>query len=108
MWYNYRKPKPHKSGGFDIAVRNNVPVVPCFITLKDSDYIDENGYPVQIYTPHVGEPIYPDQSLSRRERSLDLMNKNYEYFKKVYEEYYQIPLVYDTEPSTQKQKIAAG
>ncbi len=94
MWYNYRKPKPHKSGGFDIAVRNNVPIVPCFITMKDSDVIGEDGYPVQIYKPFVGEPIYPDESLPRGKRSLDLMNKNYEYCKKIYESFYGIPLIY--------------
>ncbi|MBO5374465.1 MAG: 1-acyl-sn-glycerol-3-phosphate acyltransferase, partial [Clostridia bacterium] len=37
MWWNYRKPRPLKPGGFKFAVKNNVPVLPCFITMNDSD-----------------------------------------------------------------------
>ena len=39
MWWNYRKPKPLKNGAFKIATRNNVPIVPIFITMEDSNII---------------------------------------------------------------------
>ena len=97
MWWNYRKPKPLKSGAFDMAVKNRVPVVPCFITLKDSKYIGADGFPVQEYTPHIGKPIYPDETLGRFAAREKLRDENYAFFKETYEAFYGIPLTYTTE-----------
>ncbi len=96
MWWNYRKPKPLKQGAFIFAYRNDVPVLPCFITMKDSDIMGEDGFWVQEYTIHVCEPIYPDKSLPYRESVKDLMNRNYNLWKDIYETEYHMPLVYDT------------
>lgn len=97
MWWNYRKPKPLKNGAYHLAVRNNVPVVPCFITLEDSDMIGEDGFPVQIYTPHIGKPIYQDNSLNKVDAIEKMKEDNFNYFKSVYESFYKIPLEYTTE-----------
>ncbi len=96
MWWNYRKPKPLKDGAFKFSTRNNVPVLPCFITMQDSDIVDSDGFFVQEYTIHVGKPLYPDQSLSRYENIEMLKKANYEWWKQVYEETYGLPLVYTT------------
>ena len=53
MWYNYRKPRPLKTGAFRFAVKNNVPVLPIFITLEDTDKQDADGLPIQAYTVHI-------------------------------------------------------
>ena len=37
MWWNYRKPKPLKKGAFKFAAKSNVPVLPVFITMEDTD-----------------------------------------------------------------------
>ena len=63
MWWNYRKPKPLKRGAFNMAVKNNVPVLPCFITMQDSDVLGDDGYYVQEYTIHISEPIYPEKDV---------------------------------------------
>ncbi len=97
MWWNYRKPKPLKPGAFDMAVKNQVPVVPCFITLKDSKHIGPDGFPVQEYTPHIGKPIYPDASFGRIAAREKLCRENYAFFRETYESVYGIPLVYTTE-----------
>ena len=97
MWWNYRKPKPLKTGAFMFASKNNVPVLPCFITMQDSDIIGEDGFPVQEYTIHISEPIYPDSNLSTRKNTTEMMKKNYEVWKEIYEKEYQIPLTYLTE-----------
>lgn len=94
MWWNYKKPKPLKKGGYRFAVKNNVPVLPCFITMEDSDVIDEDGYYVQEYTIHIGEPIYPDQNKNRNENIEYMMQKNFELWKEIYEETYHMPLKY--------------
>ncbi len=95
MWWNYRKPKPLKKGAFTFAAKADVPVIPVFITLKDSDKLDNDGFYAQHYTLHICEPIFPDKNLSRQDNVLAMMNKNYSEWQKVYEDYYGIPLSYD-------------
>lgn len=97
MWWNYRKPKPLKSGAYTLAAKANVPVLPCFITMKDSDIMGDDGFFVQEYTIHVGAPIVPDESLPYLKRVEDLMARNAEVWKNIYETEYQIPLTYLTE-----------
>ncbi|MBQ9780572.1 MAG: 1-acyl-sn-glycerol-3-phosphate acyltransferase [Clostridia bacterium] len=96
MWWNYRKPKPLKSGAFMFAAKNQVPVLPCFITMQDSDMIGDDGFPVQEYTIHISKPIYPDDSKTYRENMQIMMAKNAEVWKDIYETEYQIPLAYTT------------
>ena len=52
MWWNYRKPKPLKKGAYTFAAKNHVPVLPCFITMEDSDILGDDGFYVQEYTIH--------------------------------------------------------
>jgi lipopolysaccharide biosynthesis glycosyltransferase len=88
MWWNYRKPKPLKTGAFDMAVKNNVPVVPCFITMRDTDKLGADGFPVQEYTPHLGEPIWPDNSLPKSAAKEKLKQQNEAFCNAVYEKEY--------------------
>ena len=96
MWWNYRKPKPLKNGAFNFAARNNVPVIPIFITMEDSDIIGEDGFPVQEYTVNIENPIYPDENLTEKENTETMKEKNYEVWKNIYEDFYKMPLEYDT------------
>lgn len=105
MWWNYRKPKPLCPGGFYFAAKMNLPILPCFITMRDSDHIGTDGFPVQEYTIHVSPPIYPDKDLSLGENTTLLMEKNSEIWKKIYEATYMIPLTYTTEQQTQNADV---
>ena len=96
MWWNYRKPKPLKPGAYKMAIRNNVPVIPIFITMQDNDKIDDEGFPIQEYTVNIGEPIYPDEKLNQKENEEKMLNKNFEVWKNIYEDFYGIPLEYTT------------
>ena len=100
LWWNYRKPKPLKSGAYSIAAKSNVPVLPCFITMKDSDIMGEDGYPVQEYTLNFEKPIYPDATLSHKDRIEKMMRENAEIWQKIYERDYDMPLEYTTEHAT--------
>ena len=104
MWWNYRKPKPLKPGAFSIATKNNVPVLPVFITMEDSDIIGDDGYPVQEYTIHFLKPIYPDSNKTNKENEKIMMEKNYEIWKKIYEDFYKTPLVYLNEMGKNEEK----
>ena len=96
LWWNYKKPKPLKQGAFRIAARNKVPVIPIFITMEDSSFIGEDGFPIQEYTINIGKAIYPNEKISEKENAQSMKKKNYEVWKKVYEKFYNIPLTYTT------------
>ena len=96
LWWNYRKPKPLKSGAYSIALKSEVPILPCFITMKDSRTLGEDGYPIQEYTVNIGEPIYPDSSLSRKESIEKMMEENARVWREIYERDYDMPLEYTT------------
>ena len=99
MWWNYRKPKPLKNGAFKFAVKNRVPVVPIFITMEDGRGIGPDGFPIQEYTVFIDQPIYPVSSLTEREQVDAMRDRNYAVWKRIYEEFYGIPLTYEEEGS---------
>ena len=94
MWWNYRKPRPMQDGAFSLAVRNQAPVIPIFITMEDSDLMDGDGFPVQEYTLHILPAIYPDPNLPYPAAKKDMKNKNYAAWVRTYEEFYKTPLRY--------------
>ncbi len=97
MWWNYRKPKPLKSGAFTFAARASVPVLPCFITLRDSHLVGEDGFPIQEYTIHIAPPVYPDESLPYGKRVEALKERNAAVWRDIYREEYGADPVYSTE-----------
>ena len=97
MWWNYRKPKPLKNGAFKLASKNNVPIIPIFITMEDSDIMGEDDFPVQQYVIHIEKPIYPNSELSDKENMVQMKEQNAAIWKRVYEEFYKVPLEYTTE-----------
>ena len=94
MWWNYKKPKPLKKGAFTFAAKNNVPVIPIFITMEDSSVMGPDGFYIQEYTIHVSKPIYPDASKTKVENTEYMRSQNYKLWKDIYEETYQVPLQY--------------
>lgn len=96
MWWNYKQPKPLKNGAFNFAIKSNVPVIPSFITFKDSEITGEDGNPVQEYTVHIGKPIYPDKKLSKTENKKMMRKKNYDFWKETYECVYGEKVKYST------------
>ena len=97
MWWNYRKPKPMQDGAFALAVRNNTPILPIFITMEDGDALDGDGFPVQEYTINILPAIYPDPSLPSGQRKDKMREENYNAWVRVYEDFYKKPLVYGEE-----------
>ena len=89
MWFNYKKPRPLKSGAFKFAAKFGVPVIPVFICMKDSDVMDDDGFPVQELYIHYLPAIYPDSALSVNENAQRMMDQNYKMWVDVYETFYQ-------------------
>ena len=65
--------------------------------MEDSEYIGDDGFYIQEYTINLGNAIYPDSTLTEKENSKIMMDKNFEYCIIVYEKFYNIPLEYTTE-----------
>ena len=63
MWHNYRKPRPLKMGAFRFAAREQVPVLPIFITLEDSDKKTRTDCPYR-NTPSTSSPFCSPTRLS--------------------------------------------
>jgi 1-acyl-sn-glycerol-3-phosphate acyltransferase len=97
MWWNYKKPRPFKIGGFKMAYRAGVPVLPTFITMTDDERLDETGYPIQRFTLHIMPAIYPDKELGEKLGAEKMMTEAYTLCKAKYEEVYKIPLSYTEE-----------
>lgn len=104
MWWNYRKPRPLKSGAFMFAAKNNVPVLPCFITMQDSEIIGDDGFAIQEYTIHIAEPIYPKEENNYRVNTNYMMEENARIWKEIYESAYDIPLTYTCNEKEADQK----
>ena len=92
MWWNYKKPRPFKKGAFQIASKFNAPILPVFITMKDSDVVDDDGFFVQEYYVHFLPAIYPDGNLTNIENTKMLSEKNYNLWVETYENFYQTKL----------------
>ena len=94
MWWNYKKPRTYKDGAFNIAVKYNVPVVPQFITFKESKKYDKEGINIPKLTVHILKPIYPKNNLSRKDNIEYLKNEAFNACKEIYEQTYNIQLSY--------------
>ena len=94
MWRNYKKPRPFLVGAFKIACKADVPVVPIFITMQDSERLDKDGCLLQRHTVHIMPAVYPDKTLGDKER-VETMQKQVEtLYKEKYEQVYGVPLQY--------------
>lgn len=96
MWFNYRKVRPFKVGAYHIAAKNNVPIIPCFIEIREKigEY-GENGFNKLKYILHIMPPIYPDKSKSLKENKEEMRLKDFELKKQEYEKAYNKKMTYE-------------
>jgi 1-acyl-sn-glycerol-3-phosphate acyltransferase len=94
-WLYYSKPRPRKPGAYHFAARNNVPVIPTFITFRHSGIFSEDGVEQFYFDYHVLDPIYPDPSLTIKENVEFMSKKDYEECAECYKQVYGKDVVYD-------------
>ena len=94
MWQNYRKPRPFREGAFFYAAKNQVPIVPIFITMEDQDRLDSDGLPKQAYTIHVMPPIYPSPEKSLRQNEQEMLETNQRLCREKYRRVYGKEVIY--------------
>lgn len=94
MWFNYRKPRPCKRGAYQFAALSNVPVISCFVEIRDTSRTESPDFVEVSYAMHVLDPIYPDPSLTPRENSYWMSEKDYAQKCAAYEKAYGKKLDY--------------
>lgn len=99
MWFNYRKPRPHKEGAYHFAAKLNRPIISCFVEIIDKEDLDRPDFHKTKYRLHILGVIYPDESKTVKENCKEMCEKDYEMKKNAYESIYKKPLSYDFEYS---------
>ena len=74
-WFYYNKLRPHKSGAYHFASKNNVPVIPYVIVFRPSKGLHRLIRKRPLVSLYICKPIYPDTSLDIRDCNEDLMQK---------------------------------
>ena len=95
MWFNYKKPRPLKPGAYHFAIKYNVPIISCFIEMREKDEYDGNGFRKIKFILHIMGVIRPEDNSSNRELKEKLMNEDYKLKVKAFEEAYGKKLNYD-------------
>lgn len=93
MWFNYRKPRPLKTGAYYFAAKSNVPIISCFVEMVEEQKNDNGKIKIK-HILHILPTIYPDSSKTIKENSIEMMKKDYEQKKNAYESAYNKKLNY--------------
>ena len=88
-WWCYRKPRPLIDGAFKYAVMNNVPVLPVFITFKESKASKQSPTGIPKFVVNILPPICIDQSLSSHENVAMLNKKTFNAMQDCCEKFYK-------------------
>ena len=76
MWEYYQPIRPFKRGAAYFACENNKPVIPLVYSYRKPGWFRKFFFKQYAkFTLHIGEPIYPDMSLNRTQRELDLTKR---------------------------------
>lgn len=98
MWFNYRKPRPPKRGAYHFTTKLNVPLISCFVEMIDTAKKDTDEFYKIKYRIHILDVLIPDTTLTAKENSNILCEKDYALKKAAYERLYGKTLTYDFEP----------
>lgn len=98
MWFNYRKPRPGKRGAYLFAAEYGVPVIPCFVELRELPQLLTPDFHDVKCILHILDPIFPNPSKSARQNSFEMCEADYQAKKAAYERIYGRPLSYDFSP----------
>ena len=99
MWFNYRKPRPHKEGAYHFASRLNSPIISCFVEIINKGELDTIDFYKVKYRLHILGVLYPDENLSLQENRKMLCGRDFELKKGAYERIYKKKLEYKFESS---------
>lgn len=77
MWIYYPDIRPLKKGVFQLAVKHNKPIIPITLSFRPRKGIYKLMGKKPLVDLHIGEPLYPDTSLSPREATEKMQRNAY-------------------------------
>lgn len=95
MWFNYKKPRPHKRGAYQFASQFNVPIISLFVKIDSLDTKDNDEFYNTKQTVYILKDIYADKNKNLKENSIMMANIDYNQKKEAYEKAYNKKLTYD-------------
>ncbi|MBP5317927.1 MAG: 1-acyl-sn-glycerol-3-phosphate acyltransferase [Paludibacteraceae bacterium] len=98
MWFNYRKPRPPKRGLYHFAAKLGVPVISCFVEIREVPGTVRDEFADVHYVLHVLDPIWADPAKSLKENSLWMARRDFEQKQAAYEQAYGRPLTDEFTP----------
>lgn len=78
MWEYYKPIRPFKRGASFFATQNNKPVLPMAYTFREPNFIRKHIFKqIATFTLHIGEPIFKDETLPKKEQEADLTRRSH-------------------------------
>lgn len=77
MWTYYPDIRPLKKGVFQLAVKHNKPVIPITLSFRPRKGIFKLMGKKPLVDLHIGEPMYPDKTLSPRDAAEKMQREAY-------------------------------
>ena len=79
MWEYYMPIRPFKSGIGYFSVQCGKPILPMAFSYREPGWIRKNIFrQTACFTLNIGEPIFPDETLDRKERETDIVKRAHE------------------------------
>ena len=87
-WWCYLKPRPQFDGAYKIAIQNNVPVVPIFITFRGTEESRKSPLGIKQFVVHILKPIYASNKVTTKENIKQMKENCEEQWWQTYENFY--------------------
>ncbi len=88
-WWGYQKPRPQNVGAYKIAIKNNVPIIPIFITFRETEESKNSELGIRQFVVNIMPAIYPDVYQPARIEAENMKNSCEIAWKKCYEQFYK-------------------
>ena len=89
-WWCYEKPRPQLNGAYNVAVKNGVPVIPIFITFKQTEASRKSPLGLKKFIINILKPIYPDSMLSLKQNIEQMKASCEKCWQETYNKFYKI------------------
>jgi len=87
-WWCYEKPRPQFDGAYKMAVQNNVPVIPVFITFRGTEESRKSPLGIKQFVVHILKPIVASSKLTAKENVKVMKEDCEKQWWQTYEKFY--------------------
>lgn len=87
-WWGYEKPRPQFIGAYKYAAKNDVPVIPVFITFRPTPASRADRAGLKQFVVNILPPIYRDKTLPNKQAAQQMKNECAALWEQTYSEFY--------------------